>query len=181
MLIWAGTCSFDTIREGLKDELITYERIEEFNGFWFFNGTVVKWVIFGSAIVGLIVGHIHNAILFSIIQEQKISTLFHNETITKKEVEFCLGINRTWSVGRYYTFSSFKSGPMRMYHRIIFNLWCIYLVVALAVLTKFAPGAKYYVTVILIIILLVGVLVTRPYRSEATNVIYVLGVMGLLI
>jgi hypothetical protein len=31
------------------------------------------------------------------------------------------------------------------------------------------------------VILLVGVLVTRPYRSEATNVIYVLGVMGLLI
>lgn len=70
---------------------------------------------------------------------------------------------------------------MRMYHRIIFNLWCIYLVIALAVLKNFAPGAKYYVAIIMIIILLVGVLVTRPYRSEATNVIYVLGVMGLLI
>ena len=51
------------------------------------NGTFLKWFIFGCAILGLIIGHIHNAILFSIVQEQKISTLFHNETITKKEVE----------------------------------------------------------------------------------------------
>lgn len=61
MLVWAGTCSFETIREGFKIDLATYERVEEV---W---GTPYKWGLLGSAIVGVIVGHVHNAILFNIV------------------------------------------------------------------------------------------------------------------
>lgn len=63
MLVWAGSCSFETIREGFKLEITTFEKIDET---W---GEQYKWGIFGAAIVGVIVGHVHNIILFSIVQK----------------------------------------------------------------------------------------------------------------
>lgn len=129
-LVWAGTCSFETIREGFKYELVTFESIEEL---W---GEPYKWFVLGAAIIGVIMGHVYNIVLLTIVNNNKISTIYHEQTITKKEVEFCLGINRTWSVGRYYTFASYKSGPMRMYHRIVFNIWAIYMVIGLGILVS---------------------------------------------
>lgn len=39
-----------------------------------------------------------------------------------------LGINLLWRVNKYFTFSSYKSGALAMYHRIYFNMLAMLLV-----------------------------------------------------
>ena len=46
----------------------------------------------------------------------------------KKEVEFVYKINNIWQNEKFYTFSSYKSGVLSMYHRIINNMFAISLV-----------------------------------------------------
>ena len=65
---------------------------------------------------------LYNLTLFWIIQSEKISTKFHEQAVQKKEVEYSYGINKVWSTSKFYTFSSFNSGVMHMYHRIVFNM-----------------------------------------------------------
>lgn len=49
----------------------------------------------------------------------------HEQAVQKKEVEYSYGINKIWSTEKFFTFSSFRSGVGAIYHRIIFNLFCI--------------------------------------------------------
>ena len=97
--------------------------------FWNENwGAAFYWVMFSCSLIGYIMSLIYNWTLLYLIINAKISTTFHEDSIIKKECEFSLGINRVWVTESYFTFSSFKSGPLRMYHRIIFNLYCTLLV-----------------------------------------------------
>ena len=61
----------------------------------------------------------------------------------KKEVEMVLRVNNQWCEKKFFTFSSYKSGYPAMYHRIIFN-------VVLLVLVLFECIFVSYVTIGLI-------------------------------
>lgn len=71
----------------------------------------------------------YNATLFWIIQNEKVSTKFHEMSVQTKEVEYCIGLNKVWSTGKYYTFSSFNSGSFHMYHRVAFNMLPVLIVI----------------------------------------------------
>ena len=67
----------------------------------------------------------YNLYLLYIIQHNKINVKFHEESVQKKEVEFVYGINNIWVNEQYYTFSSFRSGIINMYHRIFANMYVL--------------------------------------------------------
>jgi len=79
----------------------------------------------------------YNFALWRIIQKAKISNEFHEYQLQKKEVERVLSINSLWRTNKYFTFSSYKSGVMAMYHRIYFNALAIILVILEVSMVRF--------------------------------------------
>lgn len=175
-LAWGGTCSFSTIREAIRVDLgtCTHWRGEP--------NPYVYWGLMGSAIWGFIMAIFYNVVLIYLIRYSTISPQFHEEFVRNKEIEYSYNINKTWAVNRYYTFSSYKSGLLTMYHRVVFNLWSIFLVATLVFMTKIYDSTyKVNVCIILVIFMTLGVIITRPYRSFSTNGIYVLGLSSIIV
>ena len=77
---------------------------------------------------------IYNVILAVHLYKEKVSNILHDEYIMKKEVEYCVGISEMWNSRYFYTFSSFKPEIAKMYHRVLFNVMSMLLVVVHALL-----------------------------------------------
>ena len=110
---WPASCKFWTAREA-----VTFVNCEE-------NGTIHFWAIKSVMIGAYLMAVLYNVQLFGYIYRNKISTQFHEQAVQKKEVEYSYGINKIWSTEKFFTFSSFKGGIGSIYHRIVFNAFCI--------------------------------------------------------
>lgn len=143
------------------------------------TGGAAKW--FMKLLVGLalVLGFIYNLMLFDVIKSNRISNTFHEESVQKKEIEYELGINQIWVTGKFYTFSSFRSGLSNMYHRIVFNYF-VYLLVLFYVIFSLVGGEKLKATFMvgLSIVFTIYCIIQRPYRSNATNLTYCLVLIG---
>jgi len=139
-------------------------------------------VLLATAIWGFLVALLYNGVLIYLVRHSTVSPQFHEEFVRNKEIEYSYGINKTWAINRYYTFSSFKSGFFTMYHRVVFNCWSIFLVASLVFMTKFYNSEyKVNLTIILVVFLSLGVLISVPYRTLSSNGIYVLGLGSIII
>ena len=110
---WPASCKFWSERDAIEFVDCTE------------HGKAYYWALKGGMYGSYLLSFLYNAQLFSYIHHNKISSSFHEEAVVKKEVEYSYGINKIWSTEKFFTFSSFKSGVGAIYHRIIFNLFCI--------------------------------------------------------
>lgn len=149
---------------------------------------------------------LYNGVLVYLVRYSTVSPQYHEEFVRNKEIEYSYGINKTWAINRYYTFSSFKSGFFTMYHRVVFNVWSMVLIGSLVFMTKFdfagesdaeAKGAsssesnkngidlgfvyRVNLVIVLVLFLFIGVLISVPYRAFSTNGIYVLGLSSIIV
>lgn len=53
---------------------------------------------------------IYNIMLMVHLAGESVSINMHENYVTKKEVEFCVGISTNWLTRYYFFFSSFKGG-----------------------------------------------------------------------
>lgn len=113
---WLGNCKFYSQRDA-----VTMANCMQDGNHW------PNILIICMSVMFVIV-FAYNCVLWYIIQSAKISTEFHEYQIRKKEIEAILGINLLWRVNKFWTFSSFKSGVMAMYHRVYFNLLAMLMV-----------------------------------------------------
>ena len=92
-------------------------------------------------------------------------------------MEYSYGINKIWSTEKFFTFSSFKSGVGSIYHRIIFNLFALVFIATQAA-QKNGDLDDMRLTIsihtLLVIVLTVHVIMTRPYRQFSSNLLYIL-------
>lgn len=110
---WPATCNFRTEREAIEELLIDCK-----------SGGMLRWWLMKVMLTMSYVWALgYNIMLLKIINQNKITTAFHEEHVQKKEVEYALGINKLWSTEKFYTFSSFKGDFGAIYHRIIFNVF----------------------------------------------------------
>jgi hypothetical protein len=126
---WTGNCSFYTSRPALQVTdcgLSSSEPAQKYTA----------WGLKAGAVFAIIVACLYNLVLFFIIQEEKISNRFHELAVQKKEVEYAIGINKVWNTGKFFTFSSFNSGVLHMYHRIAFNMLPVIIVIGNMILYK---------------------------------------------
>ena len=134
---WVGTCTFKTERHGVQLATCNMTAPEvpwRLTKFWDENwGFSYQWILFVFSFVGYGAALVYNGFLLRILEDSKISTMFHEDFIEKKEIEYSLGINRIWATDFFFTFSSFRSGPLRMYYRLIMNIWSL-LLIALSIL-----------------------------------------------
>ena len=95
--------------------------------------------------------------------------MLNEEHIKKKEIEFVVGISEMWLSRYFFMFSSFRSEFFKMYHRPIFNCFCLLLVGLHAAL----PEGTFKVGIILAaFVLLTGyVMFSRPYRCPFSNIL----------
>ena len=113
---WPATCNFWTERDA-----ITLIDCKE-------DGPVTWWIMKALQIAAFIMALLYNIYLLYILEKNKVNARYHEESIQKKEVEFVYKINNIWQNEKFYTFSSYKSGVLSMYHRIINNMFAISLV-----------------------------------------------------
>ena len=110
---WPATCNFRTEREAIEELLIDCK-----------SGGMLRWWLMKVMLTLSYVWALgYNVMLLKIINQNKITTAFHEEHVQKKEVEYALGINKLWSTEKFFTFSSFKGDFGAIYHRIIFNVF----------------------------------------------------------
>jgi len=136
-----------------------------------------------KGLIGLsvVISAIYNFILWGILNENKTSTGFHEDSIQKKEIEYELGINDIWVSGKYFTFSSFRSGSLSMYHRIVFNFY-FWILCGINLWMSEWSTENYKITVMTVftVLYIVHVIVLRPYRSMSTNLLYFLCLLGFM-
>jgi len=165
---WSANCTFITKRNAIQ--MATCANEDE----------AMYWIL--KALIGyafcLALGY--NIVLVYLIQFNKISTQYHEQSVQKKEIEYSLGINNIWKTGKFYTFSSFKGGYMMMYHRILFNLLGALLCLCEVLFTKYSTiQYKMMAMTVLVILFTIHCFVARPYRSNTSNFVYLLGLTGL--
>jgi len=162
---YPATCKFWSERDA-----ITFVDCHE-------DGQIYYWVLKGLMCGGYLMAGLYNIQLFSYIFRNKISTEFHEHAVQKKEVEYSYGINRIWSTEKFFTFSSFKSGVGSIYHRIIFNLFAM-LFIGIHAIQKKADLDDMKLTIsfhtLIVFVFTIHVIMTRPYRSFSTNLLYIL-------
>lgn len=72
----------------------------------------------------------YNSLLAMHLYKEKVSNgPLHEEYIKKKEIEYVVGISEMWNSRHFYVFSSFKGDVFKMYHRVIFNVFEMLLMV----------------------------------------------------
>ena len=113
---WPATCNFWSARDAIE---LTDCKEDGMPSYWIMKS--VKILAFISAIA-------YNGYLFAILNRNKINSAYHEESVVKKEIEFVYEINNIWINEQFYTFSSFRSGLLNMYHRIINNMFAIVMV-----------------------------------------------------
>ena len=113
---WPATCNFWSARDAI--ELIDCKE----------DGMAVYWIMKSVKIFAFICALAYNGYLFAILNRNKINAAYHEESVQKKEIEYVYVINNIWINEQFYTFSSFRSGRLNMYHRIINNLFAITMV-----------------------------------------------------
>lgn len=114
---WLGNCKFYSQR----DAVTMADCVQDGN----------HWpnVLIICMTVMFVIVFAYNCVLWYIIQSAKVSTEFHEYQIRKKEIESILSINLLWRVNKFWTFSSFKSGVLAMYHRIYFNVLAMVMII----------------------------------------------------
>ena len=165
-IAWTGNCKFYSVRDAIT---LTECIPESESTLWYY---IMKGICAGAFV--LAIGY--NIVLWRVIQHSKISTQFHEQAVQKKEVEYVLGINKIWSTSKFFTFSSYRSGWVSMYHRDEFNLFLM-LLVAVEVLCSLytTVDKKMQVMTALMVFWTLLTIVVRPYRSGSSNLIYILG------
>ena len=169
---WPATCNFRTEREAIQ--------LLDCKGPQYENGMVYWWIMKGMLCMSYFWALGYNFMLYKFLYQNKITTAFHEESVQKKEVEYVLNINSTWSHEKFYTFSSFKGGFAAMHHRIIFNLFCLLLVLINSVQLENASHAiqiAFHCTSV--IFFTAFVTMSRPYRSMSTNILYTIAMTAL--
>lgn len=95
----------------------------------------------------------------------------------KKECEYSFGINKIWTMEKFFTFSSFKSGVGSIYHRIIFNMFAM-VFIAIHAIQRRADLDDMKLTItfhtLMTVFFTIHVIMTRPYRSFSSNLLYIL-------
>lgn len=157
-IVHYGICQYTSS----KDSVIVVNLNRDFP-LW---GSTVMWV---SVLTSLILGVLYIAFLAWHLYREKISNMLNEEYIRKKEIEFVVNISEMWVTRHFYLFSSFKSDFFKMYHRVLFNLFQLILVVFHAVLPQ--GTAKIGLIMALFAIFLGYIMLTRPYRCQYTNLL----------
>lgn len=116
-LSWSADCQFYTMRKSLT---ILPCSNNQYDKIWFILKAQLIW--------SFLLGVTYNTVLLYIIQSNKISTDFHEQNIEKKEIEFVLKLDHTWSHSYLFTYSSFRNGFANMYHRVVFNIFFLLLI-----------------------------------------------------
>lgn len=94
-------------------------------------------------------------------------------------MEAVLHINKLWRINKYFTFSSFRSGVMAMYHRIFFNLLLLLLAVIEVWFTrKYDNQTKILTQTGVLVLFTCYAFVARPYRSNWANIVLLVGLSG---
>jgi hypothetical protein len=166
---WPATCNFWTERDA-----ITLIDCKE-------DGPVTWWIMKALQIAAFIMALLYNIYLLYILEKNKVNARYHEESIQKKEVEFVYKINNIWQNEKFYTFSSYKSGVLSMYHRIINNMFAISLVAVSAFgSTGNIKERQLLITIhtILCIIHCLIVITNRPYRTFSTNIMTIFASIG---
>ena len=96
----------------------------------------------------------------------------HENYIMRKEVEYVLGLTTNWITRKFFLFSSFTNGYFKMYQRPVFNLFCVSLVVVLALIDK--AEAKIGIVQIIFAIMMFLSITSRPYRDIHSNVLNII-------
>ncbi len=95
--------------------------------------------------------------------------MLHEEYVTKKEVEYVVGVSELWLTRSFFAFSSNKGDMAKMYHRVIFNSVMLFLVLVHAVISE--SQAKIGLVVGVMAVLIFYTIFVRPYRCMHSNVI----------
>lgn len=114
-VVWLANCEFYTARDA-----ITLANCKQDGNHW----PNIQFICMAVAFFIVIA---YNMVLVYLIQSAKISSEFHEYQLKKKEVEAVLNINVLWRINKFFTFSSYRSGVLAMYHRIYFNLFAVLL------------------------------------------------------
>jgi hypothetical protein len=95
--------------------------------------------------------------------------MLNEEYIRKKEIEFVADVSEMWLTRYFFLFSSFKSDFFKMYHRVIYNMFQLLLVVFHAVLPQ---GTAKIGLIMAFFALFTGyIMATRPYRCQWSNLL----------
>ena len=113
---WPANCKFYSERDAVDFTDCTED------GTLYFWG--LKGIMFGCYVLAIL----YNMQLYCYIRQNKISSTFHIDAIQKKEVEYSYGINKQWSSQKFFTFSSYRNGMSSIYHRIVFNVYCMFFI-----------------------------------------------------
>ena len=104
----------------------------------------------------------------------------HDEYVNKKELEFALSVNNSWAFERMYTYSSFKGAYWSKYHRIIFNIFAICMVLINSYTSRNSSQVHFLIAhTVLILVFTIYIVILRPYRCWSTNTIYIIAMVGL--
>ena len=82
-----------------------------------------------TALFALISSLMYNISLAIHLYKEKISNMLNEEYVRKKEIEFVVGISEMWLTRYFFLFSSFRSEISKMYHRVIFNMFQLLLII----------------------------------------------------
>ena len=106
----------------------------------------------------------------------------YQRVVMKKELEFVLKMNNTWNSKRMYTFSSFKGEKLRKYHRITSNAFATTLILINSMQAKDSDLINS-MTIHVFVVVLYTIYVTwsRPYRTQSSNVLQIVGMLGVCI
>ena len=112
---------------------------------------------------------VYNFLLTVHLYKEKISTTLHEDYLKKKEIEYAVGISEMWNTRYLYAFSSFKGEVLKMYHRPMFNFFCICLALVHALMLE--STAKLGIITGMFAILALYTILLRPYRSVHSNIV----------
>ena len=97
-----------------------------------------KYVLLAILVVALCFAVLYVMALITHVAIAKVShnTKTHENFVQQKEIEFLLHCSPLWKEEVYAIFSSFGGRKLRMYHRALFNVWVLGLVLTHSFLVK---------------------------------------------
>ena len=90
-----------------------------------------------------------------------------------------MSVNNIWAFERMYTYSSFKGAYWSKYHRIIFNLFAICMVLLNTFASKEYDQLNFLIAhTAMVVAFTLYVIILRPYRCWSTNTVYIIAMIG---
>mmetsp|Transcript_8541 Transcript_8541/g.8479 ORF Transcript_8541/g.8479 Transcript_8541/m.8479 type:complete len:473 (+) Transcript_8541:121-1539(+) len=98
----------------------------------------------------------------------------HEDFVKQKEMEYVLQISHAWLTERQYLFSSYRRNYLRVYHRPIYELFVLSLVIFHGILNSY-QGTKMLILTLICAIFALYTTIFPIYRCMSSSSLYFLG------